>query len=121
MPFVGLFHAHGCRWNGLAHRLLLGGPLHCRVDSRRGLIRGRQYQRGFITGITVTADAVLTDAREPFRLGRVANVQVIEPDSSPQQETVVERPTRRKGQARSEDRTWRSSSFVHGRDNQAGI
>jgi uncharacterized protein (TIGR02996 family) len=77
-----LLAAYRRAWNGPVHRRLHAGPLRGQVRSRRGLIRGWRYRRGFIAEVTAHATVVIQHADELLALGPLERLRVREAHGS---------------------------------------
>jgi uncharacterized protein (TIGR02996 family) len=64
-------------WNAETHRRLAATPLQNRVHSRRGLIRGWKYHRGFVEYAVVEAGAFLDYPEALFQIGPLKRVRIL--------------------------------------------
>src|SRR5262245_43074307 len=65
------------KWNGVIHRRLRHGPLYRRIDSRRGLVRGWSYRRGFPCTVWAQVDAVAAHPADVFAIGPIERLNLV--------------------------------------------
>jgi uncharacterized protein (TIGR02996 family) len=63
-------------WNAPLHRLLSRTPLRNQVRSRRGLVHGWAYRRGFVEEVTVQARAFVDHGDALFRIGPLRHARL---------------------------------------------
>jgi uncharacterized protein (TIGR02996 family) len=73
---AALLAAYRRAWNGPVHRRLHAGPFRGQVRSRRGLLKGWGYRRGFIAEVTAHAAAVANYSDELAALGPLERLRV---------------------------------------------
>jgi uncharacterized protein (TIGR02996 family) len=71
-----LLARHRRYWNGPLHRLLSTTPLRGQVRSRRALIRGWVYRRGFVEGLLCDAATFLEHTDLLFQLGPIQHLRL---------------------------------------------
>ncbi len=72
-----LLAEHRREWNGEIHRRLSQTPLCHQVDSRRGAIRGWEYQRGFVEVVVLEAEAFVEFPQAVFQIGPLRKVRIL--------------------------------------------
>lgn len=88
---IQLYRKYVRKWNGAIHRRLRGTRLAGQIDSRRGLVRGWSYRRGFPCTVWAKPDAFASYPEAILALGPLDRLNLVGPLIAPTLRLVLEK------------------------------